>query len=99
MPKGGKRIGAGRKKGAHNKSTYEVKRVINSILPPKKRYGLLAELAQGVLVQEKQKDGSERVYVKPPDGFALKTLCEYADGKPVQTIQGDLKISRLLVDL
>ena len=84
-PKGHKRYG-GKQKGSKNKSTYEVKAIINSILPAKERYGLLAELAKGILVKQIEKDGEVRVYEKPPSEAALKILCEYADGKPVQTI-------------
>jgi hypothetical protein len=99
---GGRRPGAGRKAGIKNKSTYEVKAIINSIIPAKERYGLLAELARGITVQEIDKEGGVRVYEKPPSEPALKILCEYADGKPAQSVDvtsGGSKIAGVVVEI
>lgn len=81
---GGRRPGAGRKPGVPQKRKSDIADVINSVIPPNERIGLLAERARGVLVQEIDKRGESRVYSLPPSENALKILEEYASGKPIQ---------------
>lgn len=49
----------------------------------------LFELVEGVIVQETNKDGKERIYTKEPNSFAAKILIEQRFGKPKQVIVGD----------
>jgi hypothetical protein len=81
----------GRKKGILNKSTAEVKALIDQA--GKSRGGMemvlkrLFELADGITVVEKNGNGNERIYTKPPDGFAARTLLEHRFGRPAQSIE------------
>jgi hypothetical protein len=75
-----KSMGASKKGGQRD----ELKLIIDKELPPKQRIALVAELAKGITVQEKGKDGQEKIYTKAPDLGALRFLEEYATGKPVQ---------------
>lgn len=72
--KGGKREGAGRKKGSANKSTQEVKELVDAIFrkvdPVQKAIKLL-------------EFGSDKT-----QGMMLLRLLEYRYGKPVQPISG-----------
>lgn len=91
MPKGVKIPGAGRPKGSKNRKTSEVKAIINSVLPPRERYKLLAELSRGVTVSKttvNKASGIEtnKVYNEKPDVVALKFLSEMCDGKAVQNV-------------
>ena len=83
--KGGHIPGNGRKKGSINKASAAAKDVINKIIPPEERYGLLAELARGVQMAKKE-NGADKIYTEKPDSFALKFLSEMADGKAAQSI-------------
>ena len=69
--------------GCKNKAGKEARAVINSLLPPKKRYGLLKELAEGVHTVD---DKGNKVYTEKPDVVALKFLSEMADGKPMPNL-------------
>lgn len=80
-------LGGGRPKGVKNKVNREARNIINSVLPPKERYGLLAELARGVKTQEtNEKTGEKKIYACKPDVVALKFLAEQADGKAMQNV-------------
>lgn len=83
MAKGGKREGAGRKTGSQNKNRKPIVDIINRIIPPEERFSLVAELARGVKLQDK--DGV--VYLTPPDMLALKHLEAYASGLPPQPVK------------
>ena len=95
MATGGKRPGAGRKKGIRNKTTDEVKQIINNVA--KKHGGLqtifekLFELTEGIQVREFDKKGVPHVYDKPPDAYAARTILEFRFGRPEQSIalEGD----------
>jgi hypothetical protein len=52
----------------------------------------LGALALGHYVQETDKDGNERVYLKSPDVKAIALIFERLDGKPPQAVEfrGDL---------
>jgi hypothetical protein len=84
-PRGGSR------KGRPNKSTNEVKSIldanVNFNVVAKKLY----ELVKGVSVQT-VKRGKTVIYVQPPDTAAAKVLFEFRFGKPHQQIgiQGEL---------
>ncbi len=81
----GRKTGGGSRKGIPNKSTQEIK----ELLDQKVDFGLviskLFELSQGV---EVEKYGSKEsvVYCEKPDAFAAKILLEYRYGKPLQRI-------------
>jgi hypothetical protein len=76
------------RKGCPNKSGKEARAVINKLLPPKKRYGLLKELAQGVYTLN---DKGDKIYSEKPDVVALKFLSEMADGKAIQRVDPEAK--------
>ena len=42
------------------------------------------ELAEGVVIQEADKDGSPRIYQRPPDMNAIKYLVDRIMGKPTE---------------
>ena len=42
------------------------------------------ELAEGVVIQERDKDGRERIYQRPPDMGAIKYLVDRIMGKPTE---------------
>lgn len=42
------------------------------------------ELAEGVVVQERDKDGTPRIYQRPPDMNAIKYLVDRIMGKPIE---------------
>jgi hypothetical protein len=83
----------GRQKGKLNKSTIDVKAMIDAV--GKKHGGLkvvigkLYEMAIGIEVQDKTPLGITTVYSEPPNVNAAKILMEYRFGKPQQTV--DLK--------
>ena len=92
MQTSAKRKRGGSRKGKPNKSTAEVKHLID--LAAKEHGGMqfvfekLFELVAGVTIQTVDKKGEEHVYDKPPDAFAAKILLEYRYGKAPQPITG-----------
>lgn len=85
MTRGGKREGAGRKHGVRNKSTMQVKDLLDKCVDFEVVVGKLYELAQGVEVEKYVKDENV-VYSEKPDAFAAKVLLEYRFGKPQQSV-------------
>lgn len=82
---GGAREGAGRKPGQFNKSTMEVKELLDTTVDFTKVAGKLYELSQGIELAKETAEGIV-VYSKPPDAFASKILMEYRFGKAPQSI-------------
>lgn len=99
MGQGGYRPNAGRKSGVPNKSTAEMRALIDAV--SKKRAtkeegeGLeqvvmrLFELADGVTVQRADKDGEEKVFLLPPSEPAARTILELRFGKARQSVEVD----------
>ena len=86
MARNGTKTGGGSRKGSPNRSTLEIKSIIDECVDFKEVVLKLVELVQGVEVQEKI--GREIViYTKPPDSTAAKILMEYRFGKPQQSIE------------
>jgi hypothetical protein len=85
----------GRQKGTKNKVNRDARAVINALLPPKERYGLLKELAQGVAT----KDENGKIYTCKPDVVALKFLAEMADGKAAQSVDVTSKGEKMEVGI
>jgi len=89
----GIKTGGGNRKGKPNKSTLDIKNLIDSA--GKKHGGIktivhkLYEMAMGVEVKDVANDGTTTVYSEPPNVNAAKILMEYRFGKPQQTV--DLK--------
>lgn len=83
---GGKRDGAGRKRGSRNATSMEIRQILDEVTDWAEKARKLNELADGILVQEGEGEKS-RVYSKPPDVIALKTLFEFRFGKAPQQIQ------------
>ncbi len=80
----GKKTG-GRIKGKPNKSTLEIRQLIDSCVDFNEVFSKLYELTKGVEVQKLTDDGNI-VYTKPPDPFAAKILIEHRFGKAPQAI-------------
>jgi hypothetical protein len=78
--------GRGRPKGARNKKTQELASIIDGVIPIEERVRLVAELARGILVEQTEAHGKQRVYARPPDLAALRWLEEYRTGKPIQHV-------------
>lgn len=97
---GGKREGAGRKKGiaaitADKMRDFVVKEIakkIPNILEAK------FDLALGHKVLRKTPTGSEFVYLESPDGNALRYLLDQGIGKPKESVEISGQIKTLIVD-
>jgi len=80
----GKKTG-GRKSGTRNKSTVDVRDLLDNEVDFKVVVGKLYELTQGVEVEKETLEG-DIVYSKPPDPVAAKILMEYRFGKAPQSV-------------
>ncbi len=89
MPSGGARPGAGRprKREKYARPIAQAEKRIADNLP--NIIDKLMELADGVTVQETGKDGSERIYDRPPDREAAKYLIDRIMGKPTERQEVD----------
>ena len=96
MAKGGHREGAGRKKGIPNKSTVEVKDMIDRVgeaVASGDHIGMAAVIskmyarAMGVLAEREGRNGEVVVYEIAPDVLAQKALLEFRFGKPKETVE------------
>jgi hypothetical protein len=85
----GKKTG-GRKKGNPNKSTLEIKKIVQSSADFKKLTKGMYEFAMGVQVQKSMPDGTKAIYDEPPNVPAAKLLFEYGFGKPKEVVELDL---------
>lgn len=86
------KTGGGSRKGIPNKSTAEIKELLDEQVDFGVVISKLYELAQGV-ESEKFSMGEEIVYTEKPDANAAKILLEYRFGKPLQTINQNTIIS------
>ncbi len=82
--RGGARAGAGRKskQDKHKLAINRAEKQIKDRLPD--LIDNLFELAEGVEVQEVDKDGKTRIYSRPPDRQANEYLINRIMGKPVE---------------
>lgn len=86
----------GRKEGTPNKSTNEVKELLDKHIDFELVVKKLLELVEGVEVRERV--GKQLVtYTKPPDSYAAKILLEYRFGKPHQSIQVNAQITEVSI--
>lgn len=81
----GFKSGGGTRKGIRNKSTEEVKDILEREVDFGAVVAKLFELSQGVEV-EKYVNKEAVIYSEKPDPYAAKILLEYRYGKPVQTV-------------
>jgi len=81
---GGKRPGAGRKRktDVHGTAIVRAEKQIRDRLP--EIIDRMLELANGVTVQETDKDGNENIYTRPPDYKAAAYLIDRIMGKPTE---------------
>jgi len=86
---GGARKGAGRKPTAakYVKEVNAVEKLIAKNLP--KYIGNLESLADGILVQETDKNGRDCVYSRAPDRQANEYLINRVAGKPTEHVEQD----------
>lgn len=84
MASGGSRPGAGRKAKAdkYKQPIARAEKQIVDRLPD--LIGYMLELAQGVTVQEIDKDGGVNIYSRPPDRAANEYLINRIMGKPTE---------------
>ena len=81
-----KKTGGGSRKGKPNKSTAELKDILDKAVDWNVVAKKLFELVKGVTVEEERKDGSTSIYTKPPNETAAKTLLEFRFGKAPQSM-------------
>lgn len=84
---GGKREGAGRKKGVPNKDRRAFMDLIHKVGKPEELIAKLKELTNGVTCIKYEKDGEEKIYEKPPDPYAITYLLDQAYGKAKQSVE------------
>ncbi len=106
MAKGGRQPGAGRPKGTKSKKTVEkimerdaVERFIYEKVSARLDAIMTAQmdLAEGLTMQEVQKDGSVKVYIKAPDKGAAELVFNRAYGKPRESV--DVTVVNLDIDI
>lgn len=86
----------GRKAGTKNKTSDDIKLLLEANVDFSVVIGKLYELVNGVEVQKRV--GRELVvYSEKPDAAAAKILLEYRFGKPAQTINGDITVSSIRI--
>lgn len=104
MARGGKRPGAGRKKG-NNALLSEtiraelVKRVHKEMAP---LLDALLQAAKGLYVEKDVRIGGEwvtRVYLEKPDIQAGKYLLDQAIGRPKETTETEVELKGLVMDI
>ena len=79
------------RKGRPNKSTQDIKRLLQKRVDFGIVVDKLMELVNGVKTAKTDRSGNETVYSQPPDAFAAKILLEYGFGRPQQDITSDGK--------
>ena len=82
---GGARKGAGRKPGVANKTTKEIRAILDDRVDFEGLVDKLIELVDGVEVSERRGD-EEIIYTTKPDIQAAKALLEFRFGKPSQSV-------------
>lgn len=87
----GKKHG-GREKGVPNKSTQNIKNVIDGVVNFEYIIKKLLELSNGVMAKNDQ----GIIYNKPPDTAAIKILMEYRFGKPRQELSIETPVDSTL---
>lgn len=87
----GKKTGGGSRKGKPNKSTREVRELIDRV---GKRYGGMRavfeaqfSLAVGIRIERENKKGEKEIYEKEPSTSAAEFLAEYRYGKPLRQME------------
>lgn len=91
MTKNGEKSG-GRKKGTPNKSTAEIKELLDEEVDFGVVISKLFELVEGVSLEKQTMEGAI-VYQEKPDAYAAKILLEYRYGKPVQTVNQNTTVT------
>jgi len=88
----GKKTGGGSRLGSPNKSTAEIKELLDREVDFGVVISKLYELSQGV-ESEKFSMGDSIIYQEKPDAYAAKILLEYRYGKPVQTVNQNTTVT------
>lgn len=89
LPKGVSGNPNGRTKGTRNKSTEEVKTLLEANVSFPEVVKRLYELTQGVEVRKETEQGA-KIYKEKPDAYAARVLLEYRFGKPVQQVVAEV---------
>lgn len=98
MARNGEKTGGGSRKGIPNKSSEELRSIIDKVSKARKVGDLegleiqvtnLFKLGEGVLVQKVDKEGGKEVFEMPPDPIAIGKLLDYRFGKAVQPVRRD----------
>lgn len=85
----GIKTGGGSRLGKRNKTTGELRDILDSTVDFSIVCSKLYELSKGITCKKTEKNGDEVIYEKPPDAFAAKTLLEFRYGKAAQPLTGD----------
>lgn len=96
---GGKRIGAGRPKGAWNHDRREFIALINKIGKPEELIANLKKRADGVLLSKATPDGGREVFEMAPDIDANKYLLDQLHGKAKQSLDMSVDVRTVEDDL
>lgn len=89
LPKGVSGNPNGRTKGTRNKSTEEVKMLLEANVDFPEVVKRLYELTQGVEVRKETEQGP-KTYKEKPDAYAARVLMEYRFGKPIQQVLAEV---------
>lgn len=88
-PKGVSGNPKGKPPGTRNKSTEEVKKLLDANVKFPQVIKRLYELTQGVEIAKQTEQGT-KYYSEKPDAYAARVLLEYRFGKPVQQILNEI---------
>jgi len=77
-------VQGGRPKGTKNKNANKLHAMLDKLAPSKKLIERQMELASGLFIEERTKDGLRRVYLTKPDREAGQFLLEMRHGKAIQ---------------
>lgn len=84
------------RKGRPNKSTQDIKRLLDKRVDYNLIIDKLVELVKGVTISKTIR-GQQVIYEEKPDSFAAKILLEYRFGKPPQPTEVTIPMGKRLI--